>query len=563
VKVRIPLVGQPNQRNLDSLQALIECKDQRYTNGILIPIHNPLTGKTTVYFEKRPGFEIADIGDCEGLISPGCDATALHFSRAVNKYVVALCDDIFVNCTAIGDTNPDAEPTIDSTFWNPRDIYGGTLSDSNYKVTINSHGSADSIQPTGGLENTAVLVGKTYWEIIIDECVTDGNNPTLSFGFLDRFDAPGFYGGATTSPNYDDRNIRSSDEVVLTALKTDGFFWHSNAGSVAAKPLLQALGGNPTATVTVSTTGVSGFEAGDVIMFAFDRDAGKLWLGKNGTWFNSGDPAAGTNPQVTNLLEPAYSGGNDPHWRLVFATSHYPYATNPVEFSGAFGNSTFPQAYTAPTGFTSNLARSSVDFDDPSWAFRASSAELMSPATHLNAWAFGSTLDLNDQLVAGYSAAVLQAGELYYWEMTSDIGSTTNHLLGIRVLGESLSNTQSDGTAALWRGDGTLSTGSGASPITKTITGVTTYSLTDRLMFAVNLSTGKMWVGKNGTWTNSGDPAAGTNPQFENIPTNERFRIHQFILANSRRSEIKYPAAFSYTAPTGFREGVPLTVASA
>lgn len=34
---------------------------------------------------------------------------------------------------------------------------------------------------------------------------------------------------------------------------------------------------------------------GDVVMIAIDRDAGKFWMGINGTWGNSGDPGAGTN----------------------------------------------------------------------------------------------------------------------------------------------------------------------------------------------------------------------------------------------------------------------------
>ena len=37
----------------------------------------------------------------------------------------------------------------------------------------------------------------------------------------------------------------------------------------------------------------------DEVMMAIDFDAGKIWYGLNGTWYNSGDPAAGTNPSQT------------------------------------------------------------------------------------------------------------------------------------------------------------------------------------------------------------------------------------------------------------------------
>ena len=37
-------------------------------------------------------------------------------------------------------------------------------------------------------------------------------------------------------------------------------------------------------------------------MTAFDLDNGKCYWGKNGTWFNSGNPATGTNPGVSGFL---------------------------------------------------------------------------------------------------------------------------------------------------------------------------------------------------------------------------------------------------------------------
>jgi hypothetical protein len=39
--------------------------------------------------------------------------------------------------------------------------------------------------------------------------------------------------------------------------------------------------------------------AGDVFMCAFDLNDNKIFFGKNGTWFNSSDPAAGTSPAFT------------------------------------------------------------------------------------------------------------------------------------------------------------------------------------------------------------------------------------------------------------------------
>jgi hypothetical protein len=41
------------------------------------------------------------------------------------------------------------------------------------------------------------------------------------------------------------------------------------------------------------------FGTDDIMSIAFDADTGQFWLGENGTWYNSGDPANGTNELFT------------------------------------------------------------------------------------------------------------------------------------------------------------------------------------------------------------------------------------------------------------------------
>jgi hypothetical protein len=111
-KVLLPLAGMPNQRDMDSLQSLIEGKDQRFRGVYIIPIDNPITGQRKIYVEKRPGFEAANIGDCLGEIAEGCRATAIHYSSATGKYITAFCgSDAYVNCTSVGETvDPEPDP---------------------------------------------------------------------------------------------------------------------------------------------------------------------------------------------------------------------------------------------------------------------------------------------------------------------------------------------------------------------------------------------------------------------------------------------------------------------
>lgn len=114
-----------------------------------------------------------------------------------------------------------------------------------------------------------------------------------------------------------DVNIPTSD---FGGVNGESYRYESNSGNVQP-------GGQ-----TYST-----YAAGDIIGVAFDCDAGKLWLAKNGTWQNSGDPAGGTGAVATNLV----------------AGKHYAPANSSGSGSSVFtlnaGQRAF--AYTAPTGF--------------------------------------------------------------------------------------------------------------------------------------------------------------------------------------------------------------------
>lgn len=83
------------------------------------------------------------------------------------------------------------------------------------------------------------------------------------------------------------------------------------------------------------STGAS-YTSGDVLMFAYDADAGTLWIGKNGTWV-TGNPAAGTFPLATGITGSVMPALMDysPSWTASFQAN--------------FGQSAF--TYVPPTGF--------------------------------------------------------------------------------------------------------------------------------------------------------------------------------------------------------------------
>jgi len=134
---------------------------------------------------------------------------------------------------------------------------------------------------------------------------------------------------------------------------------------------------NPGASV--NTTYGSSLTTNDVLMVALDADNGDMWWGKNGTWFNSGDPAAATNAAFT---------GQVPTTGEFFPAGASGSGTDEGTFN--FGANGF--TYTPPTGFSA-LATQSLpapdtgDYTDVFDVVLAQEADLLSTlATSRSGW---------------------------------------------------------------------------------------------------------------------------------------------------------------------------------
>jgi len=77
-------------------------------------------------------------------------------------------------------------------------------------------------------------------------------------------------------------------------------FSNNFVGMTANSYSLNCFNGSKRTNSSDSSYG-SGMSSGDKIMLALDLDNGKIWWGKNGTWFASGDPDSGTNAAFTGL----------------------------------------------------------------------------------------------------------------------------------------------------------------------------------------------------------------------------------------------------------------------
>lgn len=90
---------------------------------------------------------------------------------------------------------------------------------------------------------------------------------------------------------------------------------------------------------SVSLASFAGTAAGVVVQIAYDPANGNIWIGKNGTWYNSGNPETGMNPTLAGISSSA----------IVPVQNAYADATNTCNFQVNFGQRPF--AYTPPAGF--------------------------------------------------------------------------------------------------------------------------------------------------------------------------------------------------------------------
>lgn len=160
---------------------------------------------------------------------------------------------------------------VDYVGWDP----------SGSPTTITTNGSTvnSDAEVTSGLQwRTAKAAlgrstGKWYWEVLLVS--NTASNAILGMVDSAASIAAGNYPGLTAKGV----GMRDAGSFV------NG--WTVNAGG--------GIGGSDT--------------SGTIYQFAVDIDAAKLWVGKGGTWFSSGDPAAGTSQWATINSTPVYPAG--------------------------------------------------------------------------------------------------------------------------------------------------------------------------------------------------------------------------------------------------------------
>lgn len=174
-------------------------------------------------------------------------------------------------------------------------------------------------------------LGNAFWQIPVSPTVNNKNNTakhdasqTYAYNYLSRggfsvnSNSEGNWRSAWSTIGFDGvsggkwyweckRTHYSTIKTgIIVGVAPPTFFWSANyVGQLANSYGLQPYTGSDARLYENSSpTTLSNFgdvTLDDVIMIAFDADNGNIWFGYNGTWYNSGDPANGTNPTETGL----------------------------------------------------------------------------------------------------------------------------------------------------------------------------------------------------------------------------------------------------------------------
>jgi len=184
-----------------------------------------------------------------------------------------------------------------------------TSTDGNLNFSMGGSNNYEGIRATIGISSS----GKWYWEATYS-----------GLGYISAI------GIATASVG-----INGTTATSTRTLGTGSWFNTNNSGVVQYNTDVNTTSG-------INWSGASQPSSNDVYMVALDMDSGKMWIGKNGTWFNSSGTA---NPAT----------GTDPRWSSLTGFTWFPYSTegSTSVITKSFNFGQRPFSYTPPSGFKS------------------------------------------------------------------------------------------------------------------------------------------------------------------------------------------------------------------
>jgi len=315
----------------------------------------------------------------------GTNGFYLNFANATNiSKDVSGNNNHFQNNSINEDDQVTDTPTNNYMTLNPTvETMDIVLSNGNLVTAHPAASGGNAVQAT-----TGVSTGKWYWETKI--VAVSAHSDYYGITWLD---APG--------------SVRPTDmEAVLNGDSAYG--WQSNNGD------LERLGVGDSEWGNTYTTG-------DILMVALDLDNGKFWLGKNGVWENSGDPAAGTNEAASGL---------NGTWVPAFSMNEQNVAIS----SWNFGN---PQ-FAITSGNTDDNGYGNFEYDVPAGFLALNTKNLAYPVKKPskgiyvnNRTGTGAAVDITDvgfDVSKGALVIIKNRGQEDEWKVVDTVRGATKEL---------------------------------------------------------------------------------------------------------------------------------------
>jgi hypothetical protein len=295
-----------------------------------------------------------------------------------------MTEVIFVNDATLDPTSFGVFNTV-SNIWEPRG-YAGTYGTNGFRLDFaNSSALGNDVS---GNDNDFTVNNLTSIDQSTDTCsnnfatwnpLTNGSNQTLALGNLQGFGNTSSNNGNAWSTIHFPSAGKWYWETKVTAHSSSASY--PQIGIIRDNTIAQAdmNGGSggyvsnsldcyyPAGSTTVySKDGndtVSATSVNDIIMCAMDSTAGamKFWMGVNGTWFASGDPANGNNAQwaETGDYQPVafLANFNNSISQTNFGAPPFSISSGNADANG-FGNF----EYAVPSGYFSLCTKNLAEF---------------------------------------------------------------------------------------------------------------------------------------------------------------------------------------------------------
>ena len=282
-----------------------------------------------------------------------------------------LCEVVFIDGTQL-DATSFGEFDSDSGFWKPIDVSGLTFGNAGFYLDFENSGSLGA--DVSGNGNNFTVNNMTSVDQSIDTCTnnynvlnpltnnemtfTEGNLKTVRGGTDGEFCTGTFemksgkWYFESKLLNYSG-NSRPTVGIAQSENSFSGTLASHSVGTKAYYLLETSYYQSNSATATTVNTSPA---TNDIYMWAFDLDNLKFYIGKNGSWYHSSDPSAGSNG-LTIESAGYYSIATGPNdngtdttrnneWIFNFGAPAYSISSGNSDGEG-HGNF----EYTVPTGF--------------------------------------------------------------------------------------------------------------------------------------------------------------------------------------------------------------------